>query len=417
MQGSCLRHHFSGFVWQQEARPLHILGTSKPGKSRHPSPVLPRSNSAPTCLTVSFPGEKFPPALPEIAAQIGPLLQGGWAPCPSQSPDGNLPPTPRRRAAVPGCLQRLVQRRHSRMPQSCGEAQAAARRSSDDECRAALRSSRNAAPGAQQPTTLRQGEGRRCRQAPEALRWALCCERRKRHTHTKPCAPISRDPREPSQQTAPECRPRYKRLNFAHAPPGLPATPYTCSWSFCIPACHRPHLPHLRCPHPSLEGQAGGAAGNSPDCAVAVTAEEAGHGTGSLGALLCQHCAGQALPGSARSLTALQRRQTPQYAAQHSTAQPRVFAVGAHSHPTFPEPPGPLPDLRRDPGLGLPAGLRTQPRRPPAPLTAEAPRRSPFPGPGGRAARRTVTPTTQQGRKRVIAEPPLKATPGGEDTA
>lgn len=252
MQGSCLRHHFSGFVWQQEARPLHILGTSKPGKSRHPSPVLPRSNSAPTCLTVSFPGEKFPPALPEIAAQIGPLLQGGWAPCPSQSPDGNLPPTPRRRAAVPGCLQRLVQRRHSRMPQSCGEAQAAARRSSDDECRAALRSSRNAAPGAQQPTTLRQGEGRRCRQAPEALRWALCCERRKRHKHTKPCAPISRDPREPSQQTAPECRPRYKRLNFAHAPPGLPATPYTCSWSFCIPACHRPHLPHLRCPHPSL---------------------------------------------------------------------------------------------------------------------------------------------------------------------
>lgn len=417
MQGSCLRHHFSGFVWQQEARPLHILGTSKPGKSRHPSPVLPRSNSAPTCLTVSFPGEKFPPALPEIAAQIGPLLQGGWAPCPSQSPDGNLPPTPRRRAAVPGCLQRLVQRRHSRMPQSCGEAQAAARRSSDDECRAALRSSRNAAPGAQQPTTLRQGEGRRCRQAPEALRWALCCERRKRHTHTKPCAPISRDPREPSQQTAPECRPRYKRLNFAHAPPELPATPYTCSWSFCIPACHRPHLPHVRCPHPSLEGQAGGAAGNSPDCAVAVTAEEAGHGTGSLGALLCQHCAGQALPGSARSLAALQRRQTPQYAAQHSTAQPRVFAVGAHSHPTFPEPPGPLPDLRRDPGLGLPAGLRTQPRRPPAPLTAEAPRRSPFPGPGGRAARRTVTPTTQQGRKRVIAEPPLKATPGGEDTA
>lgn len=140
------------------------------------------------------------------------------------------------------------------------------------------------------------------------------------HTHTKPCAPISRDPREPSQQTAPECRPRYKRLNFAHAPPELPATPYTCSWSFCIPACHRPHLPHVRCPHPSLEGQAGGAAGNSPDCAVAVTAEEAGHGTGSLGALLCQHCAGQALPGSARSLAALQRRQTPQYAAQHSTA-------------------------------------------------------------------------------------------------
>lgn len=413
MQGSCLRHHFSGFVWQQEARPLHILGTSKPGKSRHPSPVLPRSNSAPTCLTVSFPGEKFPPALPEIAAQIGPLLQGGWAPCPSQSPDGNLPPTPRRRAAVPGCLQRLVQRRHSRMPQSCGEAQAAARRSSDDECRAALRSSRNAAPGAQQPTTLRQGEGRRCRQAPEALRWALCCERRKRHTHTKPCAPISRDPREPSQQTAPECRPRYKRLNFAHAPPGLPATPYTCSWSFCIPACHRPHLPHLRCPHPSLEGQAGGAAGNSPDCAVAVTAEEAGHGTGSLGALLCQHCAGQALPGSARSLAALQRRQTPQYAAQHSTAA--GFRRGSAQPPHV---PGAAGATARSPAGSRPrAASRAAHTAPPAPLTAEAPRRSPFPGPGGRAARRTVTPTTQQGRKRVIAEPPLKATPGGEDTA
>lgn len=62
-----------------------------------------------------------------------------------------------------------------------------------------------------------------------------------------------------------------------------------------------------------------------------------------------------------------------------STAQPRVFAVGAHSHPTFPEPPGPLPDLRRDPGLGLPAGLRTQPRRPLSPPRRPAVLRSPAP--------------------------------------
>lgn len=33
---SCLHHRFSGFVWQQEARPLHILGTNKPEKPLPP---------------------------------------------------------------------------------------------------------------------------------------------------------------------------------------------------------------------------------------------------------------------------------------------------------------------------------------------------------------------------------------------
>lgn len=50
---TCLRHRFSGFVWQQEARPLSILETNKPEKPLQPSEP-PQRNPAPTWLRKTF---------------------------------------------------------------------------------------------------------------------------------------------------------------------------------------------------------------------------------------------------------------------------------------------------------------------------------------------------------------------------
>lgn len=121
---TCLRHRFSGFVWQQEARPPRILETNKPEKPLHPSEP-PQTNSAPTWLSESFTRkEKFSSALPETAHQSGPLFQDGWAPCPSQSPDGNVPrPTPQRSgtwlpaAACPAPV--LAEAAEERRPRRC----------------------------------------------------------------------------------------------------------------------------------------------------------------------------------------------------------------------------------------------------------------------------------------------------------
>lgn len=131
---SCLRHRFSGFVWQQEARPLRILGPSKLEKPLHPSSAPPQRNSVPARLNCKLPKEKsFLSALPEIALQSRPLLQDGRAPCPPVSVTGReSSPAPLPGGAVPACLQRLVRRRHPRRHR------AAAVRGSHGVCRAAF---------------------------------------------------------------------------------------------------------------------------------------------------------------------------------------------------------------------------------------------------------------------------------------
>lgn len=322
MLGSCLRHHSSGFVWQQEARPLHILGTSKPGKSLHPSQALPQSNSAPTCLTISFPGEKFPSALLEIAAQSGPLLQDGWAPCPSQSPDGNLPPTPHRRAAVPGCLQRLVQCRHSRMPQSRGEGRAAAMRSSSDECRAAPRSSRNAGTRRSAANHTAAGGGEEMQSGSRGITLGALLGAQKQPHTPSPALPSlgihrSRRPncsRVPTELQEAEFRTRTPR-----------ASSYTLYFQLELPhPCLALASPVSLLLLPSeLLKPSRRSRRELPDRATAVPAEQGGHGTGPPGARgVSTAQGGQELPGSARSPASSQGRRTAQHGARPRSAQP-----------------------------------------------------------------------------------------------
>lgn len=187
---TCLRHRFSGFVWQQEARPLRTLETNRPEKPLHPSEP-PQRNSEPTWLSESFTREKkFSSALPQTAHQSGPLFQDGWAPCPSQSPDGNVPrPTPQRSgtwlpaAACPAPVP--AEAAEERRPRRCGAPCAALPRE-----RAAAQ-----APGARQPTTLRQGEGSDADGLRQQRARTLSWERRKRHAR-QAHGSLLRDPRE-----------------------------------------------------------------------------------------------------------------------------------------------------------------------------------------------------------------------------
>lgn len=136
---SCLRHRLSGFVWQQEARPLRILGTSKPEKPLHPSSVSPQRNSVPTWRTVSFQKRKVFIGSARNCTSKRSFVTGPLGTLPVSVTGWESSPTPHRRGVVPGCLQRLVQRWHSRMPQCHGEAQAAAMHGSHGVSRAALR--------------------------------------------------------------------------------------------------------------------------------------------------------------------------------------------------------------------------------------------------------------------------------------
>lgn len=90
---TCLRHRFSGFVWQQEARPLSILETNKPEKPLQPSEP-PQRNPAPTWLRKTFTRQRKKKVFISSArncASKRSFVQDGWAPCPSQSPHGNVP--------------------------------------------------------------------------------------------------------------------------------------------------------------------------------------------------------------------------------------------------------------------------------------------------------------------------------------
>lgn len=94
---TCLRHRFSGFVWQPEARPLRILETNKPEKPLQPS-EQPQRNSAPTWLNESFTrGEKsFHQLCPKL--RIKAVLCSRTAGHPARpSHRTGMSPAPRRR--------------------------------------------------------------------------------------------------------------------------------------------------------------------------------------------------------------------------------------------------------------------------------------------------------------------------------
>lgn len=227
---TCLRHRFSGFVWQQEARPLSILETNKPEKPLQPSEP-PQRNPAPTWLRKTFTRQRKKKSFHQLCPKlrIKAVLCSRTAGHPARlSHRTGMSPAPRRTGAVPGCLQRLVQRRCSRRRRRRSGGRGAARLRVPRERAAAQ------APGARQPTTLRQGEGRDADTLREQDARTLSWERRKRHARQAHGSLLrSRAEPPPCRQMLPEQhRPPPGSCSARQSP--APSHPPSCGGRFYI---------------------------------------------------------------------------------------------------------------------------------------------------------------------------------------